>query len=88
MIALLSILFLLLPIFFTVELIHAKPIKISAAKTAPLAIEKVLSRIELTRPLLHKPGMGGIEALAETLQTSTAGSPHWKTALLETCLPI
>lgn len=70
MIVLLVILFLLLPTITKAgPAIVASGVKVSATRTAPLTIEEVLARIELTHPLLCAIGTDRIKALAEILES-------------------
>ena len=71
MIVLSSVLFLLLPIFSTAELIHAIPVRISATKTAPLSIEELLLRIELTHKIDTYPMKDIVELFEACKQKPT-----------------
>lgn len=79
MVALLFVILTLLPVTTVAQPVHdSSALKAQSARTAPLTIEEVLARIELTHPLLRATGLERAQARAKILKALGAWEPKLK----------
>ncbi|MCP9468727.1 MAG: TolC family protein [Nitrospira sp.] len=79
MAALLFAILILFPVTTMAETVsNAEPLQLQPDRTAPLTIEEVLARIELTHPLLRATGVERKQARAKILKALGAWEPTFK----------
>ena len=82
MILLLLFLLMMVPVAALAEPIHdSSVLQAQEARTAPLTIEEVLARIELTHPLLRATGLERTQARAKVLKALGAWEPRFRNEL-------
>ena len=82
MILLLLFSLIIMPVTVGAESVHdSSAVKAESARTAPLTIEEVLARIELTHPLLRATGLERAQARAKILKALGAWEPKFRNEL-------